>query len=112
MSDLIIKKAVKLADGFSIDKAGVYWIHEDYCCYPEEVNDSGGLEWFKDALAAQLVRQVDAKKDWEFHSILGEALMVLLDEYTVEFSANGNDRTMNTINAICDSGVLEESNDE
>ena len=88
-----IKKAVELADGFSFNDKDAYFSTDELGCM-----------WL-DALAAQLVRQVDA---------LGTVTLNIYDRGT-EVGKSGqpwatgiaHDRTMNTIKAIVDSGVLE-----
>ena len=89
-----IRKAVELADGFR-------WLHRDQVEIPDLNNAvlrPFEQQWFLDALAAQLVRQVDAvlpQQDW----------LTLSRPF---YKTNGPDRTMNTIKAIVDSGVLDD----
>ncbi len=95
-----IKRAVELADGaeWFTDYAGTDWV----CIQSHEFlpDDQAGL----DALAAQLVRQVDAL-GLEF-TATNKQSRVWPEEARVPVYVNGPDRTMNTIKAIVDSGVL------
>lgn len=98
-----IRKAVELADGFR-------WLNRDQVEVPDLNNvvlRPFEQQWFLDALAAQLVRQVDALDD----------IRCDVDSRYSEVWGNGqqtlgkhisDDRTMNTIKAIVDSGVLSE----
>ena len=85
-----IKAAVELADG---------WTYHDGDCSHEETE-----RWFigcklpqvwLDALAAQLVRQVDAIDGEKIHNDF------------IQIGVGPKDRTMNTIKAIVDSKVLK-----
>lgn len=111
-----LKKAVELADGWEWEKS----VHGN-----EMLTVAGGIDleehelveylWqiprpFLDALAAQLVRQVDAIDGMVFsvnpycvHVFKsdGSGKMIAMD------SKHKDDRTENTINAIVESGVLE-----
>ncbi len=99
-----IRKAVELADGFEWNNAqtvktpvGLLFLHTN--------------EMFKDALAAQLVRQVDASGRADFYSVPDAAEVQWEYENSDELDTSyikGPDRTMNTIRAIVDSGVLSE----
>lgn len=97
-----IREAVMLADGWGEpDKGGVHVLCDDselVCQWPLCQHDL-------DALAAQLVRQMDA---------LGFPVLIDPDRTEIEvdiglpeWCAGGPDRTMNTIRAIVDSGVLK-----
>ncbi|MCK5641588.1 MAG: hypothetical protein KAJ19_12370 [Gammaproteobacteria bacterium] len=105
-----IKAAVELADGFEWhdgEPGGIYWPK-----VPLEANESGLYIWSSleyqpvlDALAAQLVRQVDA--------IRGSGVIVGPYKSGIYFEGgtkhefdSGEDRTMNTIKAIVDSKIL------
>jgi len=96
-----IKKAVGLADGFEIlnDKivGELLETTEGFFSLDGQIP--------KDILAAQLVRQVDALDGNHYiYPFDGVSDMVSPDGNT---KAHGPDRTMNTIRAIVDSGVLE-----
>lgn len=105
-----IRKAVELADGWTHDGCEVsLWITS-----PETF---GGF-WVEnqclvDALAAQLVRQVDARwtdgyrfaSDDEMRSVVYGPKFKAFKGY-VNSIEQGPDRTMNTIKVIIDSGVL------
>lgn len=104
-----IRKGVELAKGFSIvhERDGIVW-----------VGGAGFVEckikhlpqWFKDALAAQLVRQVNALlsvRNLKLH-ITAVDTQVTRYDWEDEIGYCGDEgRTMNTIKAIVDSGVLE-----
>ena len=67
---------------------------------------------YHDALAAQLVRQVDAIENFEL--LIRRDVTQLINVYSEAFEmdemieySGGHGRTMNTIRAIVDSGVLE-----
>ena len=107
----IIRRAVELApDCFAIKPwhDGVFrfvmyapgW--DPVVNFTDDLNDLP--QWFLDALAAQLVRQVDA--------IHPEMLDIWYDMTRIRtgkerFFAEGKDRTMNTLRAIVESGVLK-----
>jgi len=111
MSD-VIRKAVELANGWKIH------IHSDV---DENVDPfetviiwSAGVGSHKlsdpgqnilDALAAQLVRQVE-KEGFSVWQLSGDVTIQDMSRHTIE-QAVGPDRTMNTIKAIVDSGILE-----
>lgn len=107
-----IRKAVELADGF--DHSGrTCWRIQVSDHYPIAAPKKSPPSWFLDALAAQLVRQVDALPDcleWdEFLSMSDMAGFYRWDHDGPESTyppVVGPDRTMNTIRAIVDSGVL------
>jgi len=102
MSD-VIRKAVELADGFEMHHDGEGFVRyfdkeqQDFISFYFHPDYKDELQFGSDALAAQLVRQVDAElpqQDW----------------FTLSrpfYKTNGLDRTMNTIKAIVDSKVLE-----
>ena len=116
MSKEMIRKAVELADGFhnGSDAEGDYVEMDQtplslYLDGWSEEND----QWFLDALAAQLVRQVDALGHMSFMSMPTTVSIHFLDagespESIMYHDADCKDRTMNTIKAIIDSGVLDE----
>jgi len=100
-----IRKAVELADGFNMDEQAIV-IHEwsDFCF----IDDPS--QHVLDALAAQLVRQVDARaKGVEVEVFDGFARIDSAPprQYERIAIAEGPDRTMNTIKVIVDSKVLE-----
>ena len=117
-----IRQAVELADGWvselvgrgaSIDRydegeetilpkdSGVWW------------NLSGMPQFVIDALAAQLVRQVDALPVGKFPDDAPTDIYILNGSTDIwhkkrlHAQAKGPDRTMNNIKAIVDSGVLD-----
>ena len=114
-----IKAAVELADGWRISKGGD--VHAPIDGWPEGFLLPEVGPFAKDALAAQLVRQVDALDGYfvgvgcEFDEANRAAV------YGPKFKAchgylisdeSGPDRTMNTIKAIVDSGVLVSTEQE
>ena len=115
-----IKAAVELADNFELDSINAYYWHDP--SYGEGFDgiavDKGKPDrWFLDSLAAQLVRQVDAL-DEDYVVTVGnemEPKRVVLYGPTfrmwrgrrIDGDTDGPDRTMNTIKAIVDSGVLK-----
>jgi len=106
MNDLI-KRAVELADGFS---------YEPIQGRPKEalirfaaiaVNTTNTIytSFILDALAAQLVRQVDAAY---FDVRMQSCATTIFKEGKEFWQSSGKGRTMNTIKAIVESGVLDE----
>ena len=112
-----IRKAVELADGWDTTRMGnqrikVFAPHGEGGEHP--LTDIGYIDQQHviDALAAQLVRQVDA-----LNSDVNVFIYRKLTEvgnptnccgvWPVLGESEGPDRTMNTIRAIVDSGVLE-----
>jgi len=93
-----IRKAVELADGWVLGRNDV--LHSP-CGYFADLTDQPVL----DALAAQLVRQVDAT-DASWVVTTSKDAHVMTDDGIQAAQAIGPDRTMNTIKAIVDSGVL------
>jgi len=101
-----MRKAVELAYGWGFTDDG--YIHDHHGMVSMQQRD-------KDALAAQLVRQVDATEHYCFDSNCDGAALVsqTWDDPNPEhwkdiaFFDVVDDRTMNTIKAIVDSGVLE-----
>jgi len=105
-----IRKAVELADGWSIGEMNSDVVHIPDTAYHGYID----LTYVKDALAAQLVRQVDALPN-EYHLVSGrESLLIEIDDEAEGMGfkniawVEGPDRTMNSIKAIIDSGVLSE----
>ncbi len=102
MSDTdYIRKAVELADGFVPEALQVSGTENLQVGFEEQ--------FFLDALAAQLVRQVDALPEHGVHIYPWDTQVQWRDNCCV--AAHGdicaNDRTMNTIKAIVDSKVLD-----
>ena len=106
-----VQRGVELADDFEIVSESDEWGvsialpgHAEDMPHIVEVRD-GLPRWMLDALAAQLVRQVDDEmaiqsvQTYQFRSVVTDSA----DTWSVE----GPDRTMNTIRAIVDSKVLE-----
>lgn len=96
-----IRKAVELADGFEWDAERDVIIYTQY----GQLNCARDEPMCLDHLAAQLVRQVE-RKGYAFESNASMQSSVGLVKHV-----SGNDRTMNTIKAIVDSGVLDERSD-
>ena len=114
MSDLI-QKAVELADGFEacIDPNDELWIGinggKPTSVYQSTWYVEDAPQWVLDALAAQLVRQVDAL---DTHGFLSDESLASGVYHCGSGSnctiADSPDRTLNTIKAIVDSGVLDD----
>ncbi len=111
----IIKRGVAVADGWILCD-GFIMLPDDF----HEVSLTGDhydedhrrmplfTQMHKDALAAQLVRQVDALDEVEVDCHPGVSYCREFDGlHRREVEARGNDRTMNTITCIVESGVLE-----
>ncbi len=105
-----IRKAVELADGFSFTRPGrgqqKQSLHVDYVglYLSDEISDP-----ILDALAAQLVRQVDVLAEFFVDSDRYGTAKVWRGRYenmSRVAKSNGENRTMNTIKVIVDSGVL------
>ena len=110
-----IRKAVELSDGFkwyeitTLDPTDHSWIK-----LPEAFGWTEPL-WFKwneqsalDALAAQLVRQIDAHPDGFWSCGPTGTTISNSDGRCIGYTfSKGEDRTMNTIKAIVDSKVLQ-----
>ncbi len=97
-----IRAAVELAEGWTAEPSRI--------CVNNAVFyiDLADGQWVIDALAAQLVRQVDAAPKIHFESGgVGQVNVWRESEpWNRRTHAEGPDRTMNTIKAIVDSGVL------
>jgi len=91
-----VKKAVELADGWRLDGNGV-WPPRPLPGAPFQ--EATKVQVTLDALAAQLVRQVDATV---YSCQVGRGMAQCYNSIQ-----QGPDRTMNTIKAIVDSGVLD-----
>lgn len=99
----IIRKAVELADGWSYQPIDFVWIHQ----HGADEAYSLEVQWVLDALAAQLVRQVDALPEPK-PMIICSATACSVVHPDESYLMEGNDagRTMNTLRAIIESGVL------
>ena len=123
-----IRKAVELADGFR-------WLHSDQVEIPDLNNvvlRPFEQQWFKDALAAQLVRQCRGKANVTRYGFSSNGMLChtivmsfptprdKVPSSTKEihgitahtsnpesFCSESSDDTMNTIKVIVDSGVLK-----
>ena len=98
-----IKKAVELADGW--EYGSIY--EPPFAAFDIPIDE--WEQWKLDALAAQLVRQVDATDRYSFFSHRDCATVTeYVDGYPNEKGGaiKRDDRTMNTIKAIVDSEVL------
>ena len=89
-----IRKAVELVPD--------EWPWDFFKADPDQTMDQP----LKDALAAQLVRQVDALPFEDFHAFHLERQRTYCNNDKGRGESIGPDRTMNTIKAIVDSGVL------
>ena len=96
-----IRKAVELADEWvtydTTFLGGCYFAQHSYDKVPQPVLD---------ALAAQLVRQVDALPAESGVDVFPQQSIIYEASGNEAFVYVGDDRTMNTIKAIVDSGVL------
>jgi hypothetical protein len=96
-----IRKAVELADGWWFYSDGTYRV--DFLVGTFTLSDIP--QGHQDALAAQLVRQVDAAKYQMI--IYSGSQSEIYDVYEQDKGrASGPDTTMNTIKAIVDSNIL------
>ena len=101
-----IRKAVELADGWEPFNSVAVKCRGDVMW--TNLNDEDETAQVTlDALAAQLVRQVVGVDGIEVIVQHGEAALWAFD--SMLGSSKGPDRTMNTIKAIVDSGVLDQS---
>ena len=103
-----IKKAAKLAGWLDDDDEGEYVEipNSPVSMYLDEM-DAPYFQFIKDALAAQLVRQVDALTGC-LELVVFDGESNTMDQANSVGCAQGQDRTMNTIKAIVDSGVLND----
>lgn len=107
----IIRKAVELADGWGI----TMWSGRPMVHCPIDDVDGFHIDHlpnlFLDSLAAQLVRQVDALTNPDVGLQLCRGVSVvdiyLPDSPLRQAAVDGPDRTMNTLRAIVESGVLD-----
>ena len=111
-----LRAGVELADGWTLETGDLVHHKDAWQLFPI----SELPQTIKDAIAAQLVHQVDELNSMRTHIRDQNAKAFSSDEYgtarvwTSESGlgfgriakANDNDRTMNTIKAIVDSGVL------
>ena len=102
----LIRKAVELADGFGFmpGDPGCFYVQEPWDELSAVIEEPD--QWLLDALAAQLVRQVDALGGHPSIAVYQRHTQVFTDSGF--FKRKGPDRTLNTIKAIVDSGVLDE----
>ena len=102
-----IRKAVELADDWEIHGLNGFSTPDSgHDAALDSIDEMSQFE--KDALAAQLVRQVDALGG-KFMLITSPNEVHIGDEVLAAIAnEQGPDRTMNTIKAIIDSGVLDE----
>ena len=112
-----IRKAVELADGWRW--AGDTWYGPMLIC-DTRIDTLLEDKWrfLLDALAAQLVRQVDTLREPDMRIIYfmvdGVGKAMVHDMTKLDFKVgecDGTDRTMNTIKAIVDSKVLEQKHE-
>ena len=103
-----IRAGIELADGWEYDDDihNKVWVRPDHYVY---ANNDDSQQIYLDALAAQLVRQVDALDniDIDCHkerTYLREWSGLHRDEV----EAIGSDRTMNAIKVVVDSEVLSQ----
>jgi len=110
-----IRKAVELADGWNIGETdfGTTVIVPPFITPEVEGLQGWSIDnihhGILDALAAQLVRQVDAIKYHEVMTTCNTVDVIKddgIDYPQIISQIDGPDRTMNTIKAIVDSGVL------
>lgn len=111
-----IRKAVELAEGWFFDndlngQLRLYGIELDPAPFADysHVTETFLSVAILDALAAQLVRQVDATEDY-WVRVDEDRSYVFVNSYRPQVASRerGLCRTMNTIKAIVDSGVLSQ----
>lgn len=100
-----IRKAVELADGFQ-RRGHMVMVYGEIRMW---LNNPGKM--YLDALAAQLVRQVDATGKYTVTTYESTSTVLNTSPGHLWIEATGPDRTMNTIKAIVDSGVLSTGED-
>ena len=97
-----IRKAVELADGtWFVQDSG-----EIQTPYMQVLPIDELMQWDLDALAAQLVRQVDATE--QYYVVVRDDQTEIRSCGAINKLEQGGDRTMNTIKAVIDSGVLKD----
>lgn len=100
----VLRKAVEYANGW-FDRGSEFW-HQNFGHMPYSYMTLPGNEPMLDALAAQLVRQVDALDTAVFECDVNGRARVLskssegLPHWGGQWSERGPDRTENTITAI------------
>ena len=101
----IIRKAVELADGWHMRGDNWFYYERQNGAFPIENLPKQAI----DALAAQLVRQVDALPVGETEVWVRRSISWIEheDSDTPIKRCDGLDRTMNTLRAIIESKVLE-----
>lgn len=103
-----IRKAVELADGWHLNGEAFGTPNDG----PDLDDIKNITQQDKDALAAQLVRQLDASNSCSLfvHPPVGDSpgYARILGVRELKVRKEGDDRTMNTIKAIVDSGVLKD----
>lgn len=107
----LIRKAVELADGFEVHDERELRVLTNHGTFYVDYDE----QFFLDALAAQLVRQVDVLGlDVRLQKTIAAIYEVHKDGRIRNTKAyrRGNDRTMLTITAIVESGVLDDKEDE
>ena len=108
MDKNILKKAVELADGWGLTHDGFVFGPQIVGTHVDRMGQPA-----KDALAAQLVRQVDALRHFDFTSydshveITTDHAKDSCGYWFTEAEAEGPDRTENTITVVVESKVLE-----
>ena len=110
-----IRKAVELTDGWRLsdDKEPLIYLTDEIESDEISFMSWSYPNWMLDALAAQLVRQVDAL-ECLYISTGHDAVHVIKISGCTHIglkSVHGPDRTMNTLKAIVDSKVLEQNNE-
>jgi len=107
--EVYIRKAVELADGWTVQSGGAF--HSPFCESMFDIVPDMLSQPHKDALAAQLVRQVDAIDGPNTYDLDCHNGDVVLHERgntpCRTWTWPGKDRTMNALKCIVDSGVLE-----
>lgn len=111
--DDYIRKAIELADGWTLKETGAF--HSPFCEPMFDIAPEMLSQPHKDALAAQLVRQVDVLSGYWVETTEGVATVCKstgdsTDQGCGFMALDGEDRTMITIKAIVDSGVLSVKN--
>ena len=100
----VIRKAVEQADGFDLMPEWDDSFYMDDCWDETSTDFDDPDQRILDALAAQLVRQVDAIVTAEFMSNLLGSFVTVMGKQT---RCIGPDRTMNTLRCITEWGGLE-----
>jgi len=108
--DNVIRKAVELAEGWRLsdDNQPLIYLIDEIESDEMSFMSWSYPQWMLDALAAQLVRQVDAIN--EFTCVCAQEKLTFVYG-TGYWKAEGPDRTMNTLKAIVESKVLEDGDE-